>query len=68
MKRLRQHVTVKSISGIVLLLVTFSVIVSVIGYRSFTSALLDRWLALLRDYGEAIALAHIRLELRQPDY
>ena len=33
-----------------------------------TSALLDRWLALLRDYGEAIALAHIRLELRQPDY
>ena len=43
MKRLRQHVTFKSISGIVLLLVLFSVIVSIIGYRTFTNALLDQY-------------------------
>ena len=33
-----------------------------------TAELLDRWLALLRDYGEAMALAHIRLELRDENY
>ena len=33
-----------------------------------TCALLDRWLALLRDYGEAIALSHIRLELKDKNY
>ena len=33
--------TVKSISGMVALLVLFSVIVSIIGYRTFTSALLE---------------------------
>ncbi len=43
MKGLRQHVTVKSISGIVLLLVLFSAIVSVIGYRTFTNALLNQY-------------------------
>ncbi len=43
MKRLRQHVTFKSISGIVLLLVLFSVIVGVIGYRTFTDALLNQY-------------------------
>ncbi|MBR4474755.1 MAG: PP2C family protein-serine/threonine phosphatase [Oscillospiraceae bacterium] len=43
MKFLKQHVTAKSIAGIVLLLVTFSVIISIIGYRSFTEALLDQY-------------------------
>ena len=43
MKRLRQHVTFKSIAGIVLLLVLFSTIVSIIGYRTFTNALLDQY-------------------------
>ncbi|MBQ6145672.1 MAG: hypothetical protein IJI82_01460, partial [Clostridia bacterium] len=43
MKRLRQHVTFKSISGMVLLLVLFSGIVSVIGYRTFTNALLNQY-------------------------
>ena len=43
MKRLRQHVTYKSIAGIVLLLVLFSGIVGVIGYRSFTDALLQQY-------------------------
>ena len=43
MKRLRQHVTIKSIAGIVLPLVLFSIIVSVIGYRTFTNALLDQY-------------------------
>ena len=43
MKRLRQHVTFKSISGIVLLLVLFSVIVGIIGYRTFTEALLNQY-------------------------
>ena len=43
MKRLRQHVTFKSIAGMVLLLVLFSAIVSVIGYRTFTNALLDQY-------------------------
>ena len=43
MKRLREHVTVKSISGIVALLVMFAIIVGVIGYTSFTDALLDQY-------------------------
>ena len=42
-KRLRRHVTYKSIAGIVLLLVLFSGIVGVIGYRSFTDALLQQY-------------------------
>lgn len=33
-----------------------------------TSALLDKWLGLLRRHGEAIAFAHIRLDLKNPDY
>ena len=36
MKLLKQHVTVKSIGGIVLLLLVFFVTVSIIGYNSFT--------------------------------
>ena len=43
MKKWRQHVTFKSISGIVLLLLVFSVIISVIGNRGFTEALLDQY-------------------------
>ena len=43
MKRLREHAAVKSITGIVLLLLVFSAIVIVIGYRSFTSALLNQY-------------------------
>ena len=43
MKKLREHAAVKSISGIVLLLVVFSAIVSFIGYRSFTKALLGQY-------------------------
>ena len=43
MKQLNRHITVKSISGIVILLVLFSVIVGVIGYRSFTNALLNQY-------------------------
>ena len=43
MKWLRQHVTIKSIAGIVLLLVLFSGIVSVIGYRTFSNALLNQY-------------------------
>ena len=43
MKRPRQHETVKSISGIVALLVMFAIIVGVIGYRSFTNALLNQY-------------------------
>ena len=43
MKRLREHAAAKSIMGIVLLLLVFSAIVSVIGYRSFTDALLDQY-------------------------
>ena len=43
MKRLRQHVTIKSIFGIVLLLILFSAIVSAIGYNSFTNALLNQY-------------------------
>lgn len=43
MKHLREHAAFKSIAGIVLLLVIFSFIVSVIGYQSFTKALLDQY-------------------------
>ena len=43
MMRLRRHVTIKSIFGIVLLLVLFSLIVSTIGYNSFTEALLQQY-------------------------
>ena len=43
MKLLRQHVTVKSIGGIVLLLLVFFVTVSIIGYNSFTEALLAQY-------------------------
>ncbi|MBP0969702.1 MAG: SpoIIE family protein phosphatase [Oscillospiraceae bacterium] len=43
MKKLRQHITFKSISGIVLLLLVFSVIISVIGNHGFTDALLNQY-------------------------
>ena len=43
MKRLRQSISFKSISGIVLLLVLFSLIVSMIGYNGFTDALLNQY-------------------------
>ena len=43
MKKLREHVAFKSIAGLVLLLAVFSAIVCVIGYRSFTGALLDQY-------------------------
>ena len=42
-KRPRRHITFKSIAGIVLLLALFSGIVGVIGYRSFTDALLQQY-------------------------
>lgn len=43
MKKLRQRAAFKSISGIVLLLMIFSVIVSVIGNKGFTEALLHQY-------------------------
>ena len=43
MKKLKQHAALKSIVGIVLVLVLFSVIVSVIGYNGFTDALLTQY-------------------------
>ena len=43
MKWLRGHATVKSISGIVLLLLAFFAIVSVIGYNSFTEGLMAQY-------------------------
>ena len=43
MKKIRRHAAVKNISGIVLLLVIFSIIVSAIGYRSFTNALMTQY-------------------------
>ena len=43
MKNLRHHATFKSISGIVLLLLVFSVITSLIGNRGFTDALLEQY-------------------------
>ena len=43
MRKLWQHITIRSILGIVLLLVVFSVIVSWIGYNGFTDALLTQY-------------------------
>ena len=43
MKLLKQHAAVKSIGGIVLLLLVFFATVSVIGYNSFTEALLSQY-------------------------
>lgn len=43
MKKLRQHITFKSISGIVLLLLVFSVIIIVIGNKGVTDALLNQY-------------------------
>jgi hypothetical protein len=43
MKILKQHATVKSIGGIVLLLLVFFASVSVIGYNSFTEALMSQY-------------------------
>ncbi len=43
MKNLRQHATVKSITGIVLLLILFSAIVLTIGYNILTDALLEQY-------------------------
>ncbi len=43
MRRLKANVIVKSITGIVLLLVIFSVIVGVIGYRKFTVAMAEQY-------------------------
>ena len=43
MKKLRRHAAFKSIGGIILLLVIFFAIVSVIGYNSFTDALLSQY-------------------------
>ena len=43
MKTLRQHAAAKSITGIVLLLLVFSAIVSVIGYNGFTESLLEQY-------------------------
>ena len=42
MKRIREHITYKSILVIVLLLLVFAVIVAYIGYHSFTEALLEQ--------------------------
>ena len=43
MKYLKQHAAVKSIGGIVLSLLIFFTIVSIIGYNSFTDALLSQY-------------------------
>ena len=43
MKKIREHAAYRSIAGIVLLLVVFSVIVSVIGHVSFTDALMTQY-------------------------
>ncbi len=42
-QRPKQHVTVKSIFGVIVPLVLFSVIVSIIGYRTFSNALLNQY-------------------------
>ena len=44
MKILKQHAAVKSIGGIVLLLLVFFAVVSIIGYNSFTEALMSQYL------------------------
>ena len=43
MKKLKQHAAVKSIGGIILLLLVFFAVVSMIGYNSFTEALLSQY-------------------------
>ena len=43
MKKPNESVVFKSVSGIVVLLVVFSAIVSVIGYKGFTDALLEQY-------------------------
>ncbi len=43
MNKKGRRIAVKSISGIVLLLVVFSLIVSIIGYRGLTDALIDQY-------------------------
>ena len=43
MKKLRNNITFKSISGVILLLVLFAVIVSAVGYRAFTDALYEQY-------------------------
>ena len=43
MKKKGQRIAVKSIAGIVLLLVVFSLVVSFIGYRGLTDALIDQY-------------------------
>ena len=43
MKILRQHITIKSISGLILLLLIFAVIVLVIGNKGVTDALLNQY-------------------------
>lgn len=43
MKKLRSSIVFKSISGIVILLLVFTVIVSVIGYLEFTDALMEQY-------------------------
>ena len=43
MKWLRKHAAVKSIGGIVFMLLVFFVIVSIIGYRSFTEGLMSQY-------------------------
>ena len=43
MRRLNQHVTVKSILGVIVPLVIFSTVASIIGYNSFTKALLNQY-------------------------
>ena len=43
MKKPRQHITFKSIFGIVLILTVFSGIVSKIGYNGFTNALMSKY-------------------------
>ena len=43
MKKKGHRITIKSIAGIVLLLVVFSLVVSVIGYRELTDALINQY-------------------------
>ena len=43
MKHLSEHIAVKSISAIVLLLVAFSVLIGAIGYNGFTEALMTQY-------------------------
>ena len=43
MKKPNESVVFKSVSGIIVLLVVFSAIVSVIGYKGFTDALLEQY-------------------------